>query len=115
MVTEIFFRETHLEYEQGKGEKCRRLKDRKGHVIVQEDLKVETITTAKMRRNRLIKRRENLKLFEKKNVWRNINDISYEDSSKTTKLICQKESALNTAATPIKHKFRKISILTFAL
>ena len=65
MVTEVFFRETYLEYEQGKGEKRRRLKDRKGHMILKEDLKVETIKTSKMRRNRLIKRRQNLKLFEK--------------------------------------------------
>ena len=64
MVTEVFFRETYLEYEQGKGEKRRRLEDRKGHTIVKEDLKAETITIAKMRRNRLIKRRQNLKLFE---------------------------------------------------
>jgi 3-methyladenine DNA glycosylase AlkC len=83
-------------------------------MIVHEDLKAETITTAKMRGNRLIKRRKNLKLFLK-NVWTNVRDISYEDSSKTTKLICQKESTLNRAAMPIKHKYRKIGILTFAL
>jgi len=35
-------------------------------MIVKEDLKAETITTAKMRRKRPIKRRQNLKLFEKK-------------------------------------------------
>ena len=40
------------------------MEDRKGHTIVKEDLKAETITIAKMRRNRLIKRRQNLKLFE---------------------------------------------------
>ena len=31
-----------------------------------------------------------MKLFEK-NVLRNLRDVSYEDSSKTTKLICERE------------------------
>jgi len=59
-------------------------------MTVKEDLKAETITTAKMRRNRLIKRRQSLKLFLKKCLEER-RDISYEDSSKITKLICQKE------------------------
>ena len=40
------------------------MKDRKDHMIVKE-LKAETITIAKKGRNRLIKLRQNLKLFEK--------------------------------------------------